>query len=250
MNMKQPSAEAKRKILVVDSLPLYAEGLAQLITPQLDVTLCGQAASPATALQIARREHPDLVVVSLELDHRSGLELLRTLKSEFPATGILVMADTGDPQYVERSLRAGAGGFVLKTASGPEVLLGIRTILQGDIFLQSSLVSPLLRAVLRPSSYNHRFGIERLTDRELRVLELIGDGLPTGEVARRLGVSRKTVDSHRENIKRKLDLKNAAALTRFACEWTQHESSKLTPPTAHRKAAIRDTPLRSHSDKP
>lgn len=227
--MNQPPSEAQRKILVVDSHPLYTEGLAQLINPQADLALCGQAASPAAALAVARQQNPDLVVVSLELDHRSGLELLRSLKSEFPAAGILVMADAGDPQYVERSLRAGAGGFVLKTASGAEVLLGIRTVLQGDIFLQSSLVSPLLRAVLRPSPYNHRFGIERLTDRELRVLELIGDGLPTGEVAIRLGVSRKTIDSHRENIKRKLDLKNAAALTRFACEWTQRKSSHRSP---------------------
>jgi DNA-binding NarL/FixJ family response regulator len=247
--MTRSPTPVPHKILVVDSHPLYAEGLAQLIAAQSDMLLCGQATSPNAALQVIREQQPDLVVVSLELDHRGSLELLRSLSSEFPATGILVMADAGEPQYVERSLRAGASGFILKTASEDEVLRGVRAILQGDIYLQNCLISPLLRAVLRPVPHNQRFGIERLTDRELRVLELIGDGLATGEIARRLSISRKTVDSHRENIKRKLDLKNAAALTRFACEWTQRQPASSAPPTPPQRGVVRDKPLRSRSDK-
>lgn len=212
------------KVLIVDGHPLYRDALTQLIARQPGWVLCGQVDNEQLAREVASAEKPGLIIMSLHLENHGGLDLLRTLKTCSRKSRILATCDRNDPQYVERALRAGADGYLLKTENSEEVQAAFRSVANGELYLSRSLVSAMLRRSLQLRNGRERAGIESLSDRELRVLELLGEGLPAREIALRLHLSRKTVDSHRENIKRKLGLASASALTHFACEWLQRES--------------------------
>ena len=212
------------KVLIVEAHPLYRDGLTRLIAQQAGWVLCGQADSEIGAREVTTRQQPDLIILSLHLENRGGLEMVRTLKTCSAKSQILVTADNNNPNYVERALRAGADGYLLKTENSEEVLAAFRSVVRGELYLSPTLVSEVLRRTLESRNGRDRTGIESLTDRELRVFELLGEGLSAREIAKRLHLSRKTVDSHRENTKRKLGLTSASALAGSACEWLQRES--------------------------
>lgn len=219
-------SSSKTRILIVDDHPMVREGLARLIGQQPDLVCCGEAATVAeTQAQVAKLT-PDLVILDLRLKNADGLDLIKTLRSQVPSLRILILSQYEAPLYVERALRAGALGYVVKEQAADEVLTAIRTVLAGEVYLTRSMAGLLLHKFVGATSKKPAHaGIEDLTDRELHVLQLLGAGLSTREIAGELKVSFKTIETHRENIKRKLSLRGAAELVHYAVEWARQPMS-------------------------
>lgn len=215
------SAEPTR-VLLVDDHPLVRQGIRMLLTGEKDLEVCGEAEDAAGALAFLKDRPVDVAVVDLSLKNSSGLDLIKDIRRRFPTVQVLVVSMRNEGLYAERALRAGARGYVTKEEGPHEVLAGIRKVLGGDIHVSAALASQVMkRLVPGASPAGAGPSVEALTDRELQVLELIGQGLATREIAERLHVSGKTVDSHREHIKQKLHLSSAPELLKFAIQWQQ-----------------------------
>jgi len=225
------STATKARILVVDDHPMVRDGLAQLIAQHPDLVCCGEADSVSAAQTAVERKTPDLVVLDLRLKGGDGLDLIKSLKSQYPKLKILVLSQYDAPMYAERALRAGAMGYVVKEQAAAEVLQAIRTVLGGQVYLTRSMASMLLQKIVGLNGAGGRGGIEALTDRELHVLNLLGGGLSTRQIANELKLSFKTVETHRENIKRKLGLRNAAALVHYATQWGRGQTPSSPGPS-------------------
>ena len=178
---------------------------------------------------------PDLVILDLRLKGEDGLELIKSLKSHFPDLRILILSQYEAPLYAERALRAGALGYVVKEQAAAEVLNAMRTVLAGQVYLTRGMAGLLLSKLVGTTSKAPRLGVEHLTDRELHVLQSLGAGLSTREIAAELRLSFKTVEAHRENIKHKLGLRGSAALIHYANEWAREQVS-LPPPVVQEPA--------------
>ena len=196
-------------------------GLAQLIDNQPDMMVCFEAESPATVLAQVAREKPDLVVTDLTMTGGSGFELLKSLRAKFPAVRVLVLSMHDETIYAERVIRAGADGYVMKALGGEQLLTAIRRILEGRLFLSETMWSQLVITMGAKRPRRSRSPIETLTDREFEVLELIGQGKSTREIATQLRISPKTVDVHRTRLRHKLELRDNAALIRYAMRWAE-----------------------------
>jgi DNA-binding NarL/FixJ family response regulator len=218
---KETKSPNRARILVVDDHPMVRNGLIRMISQQSDLTCCGEAGTVAEAQSAVSREKPDLVILDLRLRGGDGLELIKSLKSQFPDLRILILSQFDEPLYIERALRAGAMGYVIKDQATEEVLNGIRTVLAGDLYLTRSMAALLLHRFVGKAPKFPQSPVDPLTDRELHVLQLLGAGLSTRQIASELNLSFKTVETHRENIKRKLGLRGAAALIHFATEWAR-----------------------------
>lgn len=208
----------RAKILIVDDHPLVREGLAMRLSLQADLEVCGEASTEDEAMALVRETAPDLVIVDLSLKSGHGLEVIKQIKARHPAVRTLVFSAFRESLYAERALRAGAMGYLNKQESNDQVLVAIRTILAGERYLSAELAAKLINQSLG------RFAaaddpVEGLSDRELEIFRMIGEGLTNRAIAARLSLSPHTIDSHRENLKRKLQLKNAGELTRAAVEW-------------------------------
>jgi DNA-binding NarL/FixJ family response regulator len=191
--------------------------------------VCGEAESVSEALDMLAREKPDVAIVDLHLKNSSGLELIKDLQVRQPDMPILVLSMRDEGFYAERVLRAGARGYVTKEEGPRKVLEGVRRVLAGDIYLSDRMASKVMSKIVGGLDKPGDSPMDSLTDRELEVFELIGQGLPTREVAERLHISPKTVDSHREHIKDKLQLDNSTDLLKHAIEWTQYKSQDDSP---------------------
>ena len=215
------SAEPTR-VLLVDDHPLVRQGIRMLLTGEKDLEVCGEAEDAAGALAFLKDRPVDVAVVDLSLKNSSGLDLIKDIRRRFPTVQVLVVSMRNEGLYAERALRAGARGYVTKEEGPHEVLAGIRKVLGGDIHVSAALASQVMkRLVPGASPAGAGPSVEALTDRELQVLDLIGQGLATREIAERLHVSGKTVDSHREHMKQKLHLSSAPELLKFAIQWQQ-----------------------------
>jgi len=211
------------RVLLVDDHPLVRQGIRMLVGAEPDLEVCGEAEDAAGALRVLKDVGADVAVVDLTLKDSSGLELIKDIHQRFPKVRVLVVSMRNEGLYAERALRAGARGYVTKEEGPEEVLAGIRTVRAGEIHVSPRLASQVMRRII-PGAAQRQEGppsVQNLTDRELEVLELIGQGLATGEVARRLHISPKTVDSHREHLKEKLGLGSAPELLKFAIQWRQ-----------------------------
>jgi DNA-binding NarL/FixJ family response regulator len=208
----------KRKILIVDDHPIVRMGLAELIGPQMDLELCGEAEEVAEALQQVRALQPDLVVIDMSLKDSHGIELIEQIKASHPEVKMLVWSMFDEQIFAERALRAGAMGYINKRQAIEKVVEAIRQVLNGDMYLSPQMTNLFLRRVggRKPLEEDP---IGRLTDRELEIFEMVGRGMTTRQIAGKLGISPNTVESHREKIKTKLDLKNAAQLAQRAVQW-------------------------------
>jgi DNA-binding NarL/FixJ family response regulator len=215
----------KSSILVVDDHPMVRDGLSRLISRQDDLVCCGEAGTVAEAQAAVARLKPDLAILDLRLKGGDGLELIKSLKLQYPDLRMLVLSQYEAPLYMERALKAGAMGYVVKEQAAEEILKAIRTVLQNEIFLTRGMAALLLKKLIGPGPKLSKPGAEPLTDRELHVLQLLGTGLSTREISVELHVSFKTVESHRENIKRKLGLRSASALVHYATEWAREQVS-------------------------
>jgi len=212
---------SKSRILLVEDHPIFRMGLAELINNESDLAVCGEAADIAQGLALVESLRPDLAVVDLALQGRSGLELIKEIRDRHLAVPVLVVSMYDEALYAERALAAGALGYVMKIEAPESIAKAIRSVLQGRLYLADKVMAQLAGKMVGMGARASQMPIERLTDRELEILSLIADGRTTGEIAKRLSLSPKTVGAHRENIKQKLGLSTAAELTVFALQWAK-----------------------------
>ncbi len=206
------------KIVIVDDHPMVREGLTLRMSTQPDLKVCGEAATEEEALALVREINPDLVLIDISLKSGNGIELVKQIKSRHPAVKMLVVSGFQESLYAERALRAGALGYLNKQESNDKVLEAIRTVLTGKRYFSPEITQRLIHQALGGTD-EKKSPIGNLTDREVEIFRMIGEGLTTGAIASRLFLSTHTIDTHRENIKRKLDMKNAGELTRAAVQW-------------------------------
>lgn len=213
------SSKPPARIFLVDDHPIVRSGLARLISQQPDLTVCGEAGTAAEARSLAISLNPDLGIIDLRLRSGDGLELIKCLKAELPGIRLLVLSQHSEQIYVERALRAGAMGYVVKDQPADELLQAIRLILSHQVYLSPGMAAQVLQGLVGGVSRPVEPGVQQLSDRELGVLRLLGEGRSTREIATLLNLSFKTIESHRENIKRKLGLRTAVELVHFATRW-------------------------------
>jgi DNA-binding NarL/FixJ family response regulator len=218
---KKKNTSSKKRILIVDDHPMMRQGLAQLINNEPDLMVCSEASSAGQALDLAAISKPDLIIADISLPDKNGLELIKDVRALFPGLLILVVSMHDESLYAERVLRAGARGYLMKQEGGKKLMEAIRQILAGQIYVSEKMSANILEVF---SGHRGREGgspLERLTDREFEVFQLIGEGKGTREIAAHLHLSVKTVEVHRANIKEKLHLKNATELVRHALRWSE-----------------------------
>jgi DNA-binding NarL/FixJ family response regulator len=203
----------------VDDHPIVRQGLALFIEREPDLMVCGEAEDATSALQAIRESTPDFVILDISLDGRDGLELLKTLRVRHPNLPVLVLSMHDESVYAERSLRAGANGYIMKQEAADRVITAIRHILGGDVYLSDRLTKRMLQQFVN-GSISPRDPLAKLSDRELEVFRLIGAGHGTRQIADELHVSAKTVESYQSHIKEKLALRNARELVQHAVEWS------------------------------
>lgn len=202
-------------IVLADDHRLVREGLRRLLEERPDLRVVGEAATGDEAVALATSQHPDMVVMDLAMPGLSGIEATRRIRQSGNGTRVLVLSMYGDRGHVEEVLRAGASGYVLKDAASADLLEAIDAVRAGDSFLSSGVTQQVVDALTRPGESSDR-SLASLTDREREVLTLIAEGLSSKEIGDRLGVSLKTVESHRANLMDKLDIHKVSALVRFA----------------------------------
>ena len=207
---------------------MYATGLTQRINSEQDLEVCGQARDAHAALEAIERLRPNIAVVDIALGDSSGVELIKDIKVRYPHLPSLVLSMHDEALYAERSLHAGAKGYVMKQEETDVLLRAIRQVLRGQVYLSEKVKEGIVNRLggnLPEGEVTSL--IKQLSDRELEVFQLIGDGYATPEIANRLHLSMKTVASHRENIKRKVGLHTGEELARFAIHWLRYRSSEL-----------------------
>jgi DNA-binding NarL/FixJ family response regulator len=212
----------KSRVLVVEDHPMFRERLTQLINKESDMEVCGEADNVQEGRALAESTKPDLVILDITLKGSSGLELIKDLRALTNRVPILVLSMHDESLYAQRALRAGAGGYITKHQSSEEVVLAIRKVLAGEVYLTDKMTSRVLKTVANAGvDAVSRSPIDRLTDRELDVLELLGRAQTSREIAETLHLGLTTVDTYRARIKEKLNLKNAAELQHFATRWVK-----------------------------
>jgi len=212
------------RVLVVDDHPLVREWLTNLINQQPDMKVCAEAEDTPEALAVIAASTPDVAIVDISLKSRSGLELIKELKLRLPDLAVLVLSMHDESLYAERALRAGARGYITKRETTSNVIAAIRQVAGGKLYLSESCAALMAERLVQPSATVSP--IERLSDRELEVFELLGQGCATRQIAETLGVSMKTVQVYCARIKDKLHLATATELLREALRW--HESKQVT----------------------
>lgn len=206
-------------IFVVDDHAIVRDGLKLLVESQGDMKVCGEAGTPAEARRAIRKAKPDIVVADLKYDQGSGLELVKELKTRYPDIKILVLSMHEESAYAERALRAGANGYIMKSVLRGSLLEAIREIMAGHIYLSERMKETVLHRVASGEESTQKSTVHDLSDRELQVFDLLGGGMSSQEAADQLGLSVRTVHTHRERIKQKLGLGSGAELVQRAVSW-------------------------------
>ncbi|MBK8093534.1 MAG: response regulator transcription factor [Verrucomicrobiaceae bacterium] len=196
-------------------------GLAQLLRMEEGLEICGEAGSAREGLEAVGTLRPDVAIIDLTLPDKSGLELLKDIQAQFPTTLCLVLSMHDESLYGERSLRAGARGYIMKEAAADHLVSAVRKILSGGIYISDAMAARMLGQISGAKGKGGSAGTDTLTDRELEILELIGTGTATKIIAQRLGISARTVEAHRAHIKEKLGITDGAALVRYAVQWVE-----------------------------
>jgi len=220
-----PLPPERKRILIVDDHPFMRAGLAQLIDKQPGLTVGGEAGDPAAALTELAKGGVDLVLTDITMPGRSGIEFIKDVVAVYPGLPILVVSMHDELIYAERVLRAGARGYIMKEAGGENLLAALRQVLSGLVYVSPKMSARILDNLSGRRPRGSHSPIEKLTDREFEVFQLIGQGKSTRDIAKQLHLSSKTVDVHRGHIKEKLELKDVTALVRHAVRWV--ETQKL-----------------------
>jgi DNA-binding NarL/FixJ family response regulator len=212
-----------RNVVVVDDHPMFRDRLAQIIDHEPDMQVCGEAGDAQEGLRVVQSTKPDLVIVDITLTGINGLELVKTLRALSLKMAVLVLSMHDESLYAERALRAGASGYITKRQPAAEVVTAIRRVLAGEVYLSGKTAAGLLRGLTPggPAAAASTNPVRRLTNRELEVMQLIGRGRTTREIAAALELGMATVDTYRARIKEKLNLRNAMELQHFAIRWVR-----------------------------
>jgi DNA-binding NarL/FixJ family response regulator len=224
MNVSTDTAQSPTKnIMLVDDHPIVRQGMAILINQEPDLRVSSEASTAAEALEKLKVHTPDAIIIDVSLQSSSGIDLTKSVKELYPNLPVLILSMHDETLYAERALKAGARGYVMKQEAAETVIHAIRTILAGNIHLSNALSAKVLRDMVdgvKPREAGP-YGVERLSDRELEVFELIGRGHTTRGIAESLNLSIKTIETHRAHIKQKLKLKNATELVHRAFHWIE-----------------------------
>jgi DNA-binding NarL/FixJ family response regulator len=220
-----PIRKPKSKVLLIDDHPILRRGLGQLINQEADLVVCGEAEDSAKAFAAVSELNPDVAVIDISLKGCNGIELTKNIKARYPDLPILVLSMHDETLYAERALRAGGLGYIMKEEALEQVLVAIRKVLTGEIFLSDKMKAKMLQKLANGRTKVAASPIENLTDRELEVFRLIGEGRSTRQIAEDLHLSVRTVEAYREYIKGKLNLKNATELVQHAFHWVHHEAA-------------------------
>ena len=221
------SQKTKSRVLLVDDHPLLRQGITELVNGESNLEICGEAGNIQDAFTLAGQLTPDLIIIDVSLSGNNGIELMKNLSSKYPSISLLAYSMHDETIYAERALRAGARGYVMKQAD-PEVLLSaIHEVLSGKTYLSKQMSEHLVDKLVGAGASTARTGspIEKLSDRELEVLQLMGQGLGTSQIADKLYLSVKTIETYREHLKQKLDLATGQELLRYAIEWSLAQSA-------------------------
>ncbi len=223
---KTPPGKRKSRILLVEDHPIMREGFAQLINHEPDLQVCGQAGSAPKAMESIQALQPDMAIVDISLKGTNGIELIKNLKAQYPSLPVLALSMHDESLYAERVLRAGAKGYVMKQEPTEKVMMAIRQVLDGDIFLSDAMRSRMLRKFVSGTPPSHTGSdVDRLSDRELEVFQMIGSGKGTRQIANELHLSIKTVETYRAHIKEKLNLNDSMELVHLAVQWVDQQQA-------------------------
>jgi DNA-binding NarL/FixJ family response regulator len=210
-------------VFVVDDHPITRRGLTQLINNEPDLKVCGEADNAITGLEDIKRIKPDIVLVDITLPRRSGLMLVKDIRLWAPSTYVLALSMHDESLYAERVLRAGGHGYIMKNEGGDKLLQAIRRVLDGVTYVSEGISRKIVDTFAGRRKDTGNSTVGHLTEREFEVFQLLGQGLPTAEIGKRLHLSPKTVDSHRLHIKEKLQLHSLPELMRYAVRWAATE---------------------------
>jgi DNA-binding NarL/FixJ family response regulator len=213
----------KNKVFVVDDHPIVRQGLTLLINQEQDLTVCGTAEEMYSALQAIDAIRPDILILDISLNGPDGLELLKHVRSRYPSLPVLILSMHDESIYAERALRAGANGYIMKQEATEKVLVALRRILSKEIYVSERVANNMLQHYVRGNADSHRSPVTDLSDRELEVFRLIGEGHGTRQIASKLHLSVKTVESYQAHIKEKLSLHSARELVQHAVQWTVND---------------------------
>jgi DNA-binding NarL/FixJ family response regulator len=220
MNSNASAAPArKRRIFLVDDHPLVREGLTNLINGQNDLIVCGEAEDSAGAITGIAKTRPDVALVDISLKNESGLELVKNLESQFPLVALIVLSMHDEALYAERALRAGARAYVMKRESTKSVLASIRRVLEGGVYVSERVVTSMARRFSSSPKGAESSPVERLSDRELEIFRLLGQGRTTTQIAEDLHLSLKTVQAYCARAKEKFGVSSLGELLRAAIRW-------------------------------
>jgi DNA-binding NarL/FixJ family response regulator len=211
----------KTKVVIVEDHPLFRERLALLINKEPDMEVCGEADNIRQAMEVIQATKPDAAVLDITLKGSSGLELLKDLKAQSIELPVLVLSMHDESLYAERAIRAGAKGYITKDEASDKVMMAIRKVMGGEIYLSEGTTSRILKNISDGKSSVDAPALSNLTDRELEVFQLIGNGKTTREIAEMLNLGLTTIDTYRARIKEKLNLRNATELIHQATDWAR-----------------------------
>lgn len=215
--------DTRTRVLLVDDHAVVRFGIAQLINHQSDLVVCGEEENASNALSAIARLKPNLVIADISLKDSSGLELMRNIKAQYSGLPVLVVSAHDEKIYAEIAFRAGALGYLMKEEALEKIITAIRRVLSGNIYVSEALTAKMLQQQVRGQTDINQPPVKSLSDREMEVFQLIGQWKKTKEIAHELHLSIKTIEYYREQIKRKLDLKNSSELTHYATSWVQRE---------------------------
>ncbi len=213
----------KYKILIVDDHPVVREGLVKIISQEKDMIVCGEASDAPGALKLLEKVNPDLIIIDIVLEGMNGIDLAKAVRDQYSEMRILTLSSHKEELYAERALRAGSNGYINKRESSSTLLSAIRQVLEGHIYVSEGFNELILQKLVKPNHQSGTFSINLLSDRELEVFQLIGQGYGTRQIAEKLSISMKTVEAHREHIRAKCNLDSNFNLVQQAIHWVHNE---------------------------
>ena len=223
---KQHSKTLKRRVMVVDDHPIVRQGLTQLINQEKDIEVCCEAESLPDALETVGACNPDIAIVDIALGQSNGVRLIELMSQQHPNIPVLALSMHDESLYAERCLKAGAKGYIMKKEAPENVIVALKKILKGEIYISDVLSSKLLHKFIVKDHGDDRSPIDRLSNRELEVYEYIGKGLKTREIAERLNLSIKTIETYIDHIKKKLKFRDSRDLLMHAVQWSMSTDAK------------------------
>jgi len=230
----QEQSQKKSRVVIIEDHPVLCSGLRQLVDNQPDLACVGVADNISDAKRLVAECKPNLTVLDLRLKGGDALDFIKTLRVEHPEVKVLVLSQYDELIFAERALRAGASGYIMKENATDEVLRALRKVLTGDLYFSERVAAAVVQRMLREKPIASRDGVERLSDREMQVFQLLGASYSAREIAEQFHLSRKTIETHCEKIKHKLSLHNAAELKQFARRWAAENLGPSEPWVAPR----------------